>query len=351
MKNLCTYTLAAVVAFAAAPRPADAQVYPERAKLKAKHVAEIYQRHEREDSREEQTERFTKTLRLGQNGTLEVGNIAGDITIVKGGGGDATVEVVKVARGRTVDDAKQQLPLVQVDVIDRNGRGEVRARYPHSDDWRQSGRRNLNVTVSFNITAPAGTQINVNTISGDVRITDIKGELSAASVSGDVRISGASRITEAKSVSGSIDIADTQTDGSLEAGSVSGDVTIRKVNARRLDLQSVSGNVHVEDAQCERVAAHSTSGNIGYAGALAKGGRYELKSFSGDVRVTVAGSTGFEIEASSFSGEVRPEMDITVRNTGDTARRRRTMLSGTYGDGSALLQITTFSGRIAIGKR
>lgn len=351
MKNLLTYTLAAVVAFTAAPAPAGAQVYPERVKLKAKHVSEEYQRRDREDSREEQTERFTKTLRLGPNGSLDVGNIAGDITIARGTGSDTTIEVIKEARGRTVDDAKEQLQLVQVDVTDRNGRGEVKARYPHSEDWTHTGRRNLNVSVSYNITAPAATQINVSTISGDVKITDIKGETSAASVSGDVRISGGARITSAKSVSGSIDIADAQTDGSLEAGSVSGDVTLRKIAARRLDLSSVSGNVQVEDAQCERVTAHSTSGNIGYAGPLTKGGRYELKSFSGDVRVTVAGNTGFEIEASSFSGEVRPEMDITVRNTGDTARRRRTTLSGTYGDGSALLQITTFSGRIAIGRR
>jgi hypothetical protein len=351
MKNLLTYTLAAVVALTAAPRLAGAQVYPERVKLKAKHAAEEYQRRDREDNREEQTERFTKTLRLGPNGSLDVGNIAGDIAIVKGSGSDTTIEVIKVARGRTADDAKQQLQLVQVDVNDRNGRGEVKARYPHSEDWTRSGRRNLNVSVSYNITAPAGTQINVSTISGDVKVTDIKGEVSAASVSGDVRISGGARITSAKSVSGSIDITDAQTDGSLEAGSVSGDVTLRKVSARRLDLSSVSGDVQVEDAQCEHVSAHSTSGNIGYAGALAKGGRYELKSFSGGVRVTVASNTGFEIEASSFSGEVRPEMDITVRNAGDTARRRRTTLSGTYGDGSALLQITTFSGRISIGKR
>jgi hypothetical protein len=351
MRKLLTYSVAALVALTGAPRTAHAQVYPERVKIAVRHAVEEYQRRDREENREEQTERFTKTVRLGANGSLDVGNIAGDITVTRGGGTDATIEVIKTARGRTVDDAKEQLKMVQVDINERAGRAEVKVRYPHSDEnWRGRGRQNLNVSVAYNITAPAGTQLAISTISGDVKITDIKGEIATSSVSGDVRISGASRITSAKSVSGSVDISDTQSDSGLEAGSVSGDVILRKVTARRLDLSSVSGNLQVENSQCERVSAHTVSGTVGFAGAFAKGGRYELKSFSGDVKVAVTGGAGFEVEASSFSGEVRPEMDIVVTNAGDS-RRRQTTLSGTYGDGSAVLQITTFSGRIVIGKR
>lgn len=353
MRKLCTYGIAAALLLAAVPRVAGAQVYPDRVEVKAKnkHVVDGYQRRDREDNREQQTERIAKTVKLGADGSLDIGNIAGDITVVKGGSGtEATIEAIKTARARTVDEAKQQLQAVQVDIVERPGRAEVKARYPRGDEnWHG---RNINVSVAYNIAAPAGTALTINTISGDVKVTDIKGEITAASVSGDVRILNGARISAAKSVSGSIEITDVQTDGSLDAGSVSGDVVIRKATARRLELSSVSGNVQVDDAQCERVTAHSTSGNIAYGGALAKGGRYELKSFSGDVRLAVAGSTGFEVEASSFSGEVRPELELQLHNAGaDNARRRRTAISGTYGDGSAVVQITTFSGRIVIARK
>ena len=43
-------------------------------------------------------------------------------------------------------------------------------------------------------------------------------------------------------------------------------------------------------------------------------------------------------------------MPITARGGTDTGRRQKT-LSGTYGDGSAILELTTFSGNVVITKR
>src|SRR5437867_2040356 len=223
---LGSFVLAALAALPAA-RPASAQVYPERILIKDKALRIVdvaYQRRSRDDNREEQTERITKTLRLGGNGFLDLGNIAGDVTVTRGGGSDATVEIVKTARGRDVADAREMLQLVQVDVSERAGRAEVKTRYSGGDDQRRYGRRNVSVSVAYNVTAPAGTHLSVQSIWGSIKVTDIKGEVSATSVSGDVRISGASHVMAAKSISGMVDIVETQTDSGLDATSVSGDV-------------------------------------------------------------------------------------------------------------------------------
>ena len=71
------------------------------------------------DGREEQTETLKKTVRLGSNGELDITNITGNIEIKRGGGGDATIDVVKVARARTVEEAKELLPLVKVEINER----------------------------------------------------------------------------------------------------------------------------------------------------------------------------------------------------------------------------------------
>jgi hypothetical protein len=340
----------------AVPRPADAQVYPERlvAAVKARglEAARAYQRRAREDNREEQTEHTTKVIRLGADGVLALGNISGDITISRGGGADTTIDVVKTARARTPEDAKQMLKLVTIEIGERNGRADVRARYPAGGDQGWSGRRNVNVSVAYTVTTPAGTRVSIESISGSVKVTDIKGDINANSISGDLRISGAGRIGTAKTISGTVEIVETQADGPVAGSSVSGDVVFRHVNARRIDAGSVSGNIRLEDVQCERVSAQTTSGSVWFAGPLQRTGRYDLKSFSGEVRVLLAGATGFEVDASSFSGEVRTDFPVTVRgNVQPNRRGRHTTLSGTYGDGAAVLNLTTFSGSIVISKR
>lgn len=357
MNRLLAYVVAAVVAVPLLPDPVSAQVYPERVSIAVKARATVatargYQRRTRDDNRDEQTERTTKVIRLGADGALALGNIAGDITVTRGGGSDATIEIVKTARGRTPEDAKEQLALVPVEVTERNGRAEVRTRYPSgpgNNDQRRKDRRNINVSVTYTVTAPAGTRLSIDSISGNVRVTDIKGDINANSISGDVRISGAGRIGTAKTISGTVEIADTQADGAVAGSSVSGDVVFRRVTARRLDGGSVSGNVKLDDVQSERVSAQTTSGSVWFSSALARNGRYELKSFSGEVRLLLSGNTGFEVDANSFSGDVRAS-DFSITTRGSTSRNHRT-LSGTFGDGAAVLDLTTFSGSIVISKK
>lgn len=339
-----------IVVLLLAPLPARAQVYPERIVGKVKDrvaAATAYQRRAREDSREQQTQRTTKTFRLGAQGSLMLGNISGDISVGRGGGNEISVEIVKSARGRDVNDAKALLQLVTVEAVERNGRAEVKAHYPGGDELRRSNRRNVNVDVAYNVTAPAGTHVSVETISGDVKITDIKGDVNASSISGDVRVTGGGRVGTVKSISGTVEVSDAQADGPLEASSVSGDVVLRRIGAARVAGGSVSGNIRFEDIQSHRVEGHTTSGNITFSGTLAKNGHYELKGFSGEVRVALTGNTGFELDASSFSGQIRAD-DFPITTRGRIGRRT---LNGTYGDGSAVLDLSTFSGSIVITKR
>ena len=46
-------------------------------------------------------------------------NVSGDIVVTRGGGNEVSVEIIKTARGRTDDDARELLQLVQVEVVER----------------------------------------------------------------------------------------------------------------------------------------------------------------------------------------------------------------------------------------
>jgi DUF4097 and DUF4098 domain-containing protein YvlB len=351
-----TYTRLTVLALAALALPVAAAAQTahdrERHAVRTVHttVHEAVERYQGGGSRQEETERITRTLKIGANGELDLSNIAGDITVTRGRGTEAEIEIVKTARGRTVEDAKQMLGLVQVEINDRSGRAEVTTRYP-SNENRRNERRNINVSVAYNVTAPAGTSLTVRSISGDVKVDAVTGDLSLESVSGNIGISNAGRISSAKSISGNVSIADTPIDGSAEASSVSGNVVLQRVKARRLGLNSVSGNLVVDDVTAERVDGQTVSGNVQFTSSLSPNGRYELQSHSGDVRVTLTGNTGFELEANSWSGSVRADIP-GLRPTGDADRRgRRRTLRATHGNGSAILNITTFSGNAIVTRR
>ena len=343
-----TAVLLAAAVIGSGALPAAAQPPRDRASARERATAERQQSRDR-DQREELTERFTRTLKVGANGEIHLANVAGDVTIARGSGSEATIEVLKVARARTSDEARQMLELVSVEISERGGRGDVKVRYPH-DEFRRNNRRNINVSVSFNVVAPAGTGVSVHSVSGSVSAKDIKGDLNLETVSGTVRIHGGGRVGTAKSVSGNVEIVDTDSDGEIAASSVSGTVLLRNVKTRDISVDSVSGNVVLQDVSSNNVEAQTVSGEAEFTGALARNGRYELTSHSGSVRVTVAGSGGFEIEATSFSGEVRTDLPLKSRSSEGSRRLNRT-LRGVYGDGSAFLEVTTFSGNIVIAKR
>jgi DUF4097 and DUF4098 domain-containing protein YvlB len=352
MKPTLLLLAAAAVAF---PAPATAQVRERDALVvrEAVRSAIVLQRDRNQQrNRVEQTERISRTLQLGEAGQIELSNVAGDITISRGRGREVAIEAVKRAYGQTDEDARAQLGLVTVEITERGGRAEVRTRYPGSE-MKTTGRRSINVSVQFTITAPAGTRITAKSISGDITTANISGDLSLETVSGDVRIESGERISAAKTISGNVEIVSTSVDGTLSAGAVSGTVTLRNVKARRVDLGNISGDIVLRDVVCERAAAQTVTGDVLWEGALSSGGRYDLRAHAGDVRLVLPTNVGFEVEASSFSGEVRSDFPLTLSGTDPVGRRRRlhTSARGVHGDGSAYLDLSTFSGSIIITKK
>jgi DUF4097 and DUF4098 domain-containing protein YvlB len=290
----------------------------------------------------EQTERFSRRVRLGRDGRVSVSNIAGDITVTGGAGDEVSIEAVKRTRGD-----QSQLGSVQIEVDEGAGRVDVRTNHTG---------RNDRVSVDYTVTVPTSASVDVHSVSGALRVTGVRGSVRAETVSGNVTATDTPKLESAKSVSGDVSLAGVSTDGDLSAGSVSGNVTVKNVKVHGLDFNSVSGDVIIADATCDRLGVKSVSGNVEYAGGITRAGRYDINVHSGNVRLMLSNPAGFELNANSFSGSIRSDFPLTIG--GDSSRRdgRRTGVSNhnvraTYGDGSATLLIRTFSGDIVIAKR
>ena len=285
-------------------------------------------------------DRQTRTLALGAAGNLELRTVSGDITGVAGRGRDVQLEIVRTVRARTPEEVTRGLAEVTAVVDHQGDRASVTAVYP-------TGRRlPFRVDVSYVVTAPPGTRISLSTVSGHVNVSGIKGDLSASVTSGAIEISGAGQVSTARTISGDVTLTDVTSDAGMTLGTVSGNIRIERVTARRVEVDSTSGSITARRVSCERAALRTLSGEIDYNGELARGGRYEFQSHSGNVHVIAGGQAGFTLQASSFSGTIQPASSVALK--GVTADRRS--LRGTYGDGSAALIATTFSGNVTIGR-
>ena len=331
-----------------------AQQQAERERERAQQQAE--RERERARLREQrrpfvETERATRTFRIGTAGELYLANIAGDITISRGTGNEAHVEMIKTARGVTTEEAKESLGLVTIDIVERPNRAELKTIYPGGDETRRATRRNIDVSVAFNVTVPTGTRVRANSISGAVSAKDVKGDLVLKSVSGAVRLANGGGTSTAESISGTVEVVETALDGALSASTASGPITLRRVKARRVDAHSISGSLILDDVDSQIVDAQTVSGTVQFNGTLSRNGRYELSSHSGALNVAVGGATGFEVDATSFSGSVRSDYQFDQRDREPARGRMHRSLRGVHGDGSAVLELSTFSGSISITKR
>jgi DUF4097 and DUF4098 domain-containing protein YvlB len=98
-----------------------------------------------------------------------------------------SIEAVKQARGN-----QQDLNVVDINVDARAGHVDVQTRYRS---------RNVRVAVSYTVTVPSSTSVELKSISGDIRVTDVQGSVRAESISGNVTTSGTPRLELARSIS------------------------------------------------------------------------------------------------------------------------------------------------------
>ena len=307
-----------------------------------------------QDSRQgpETTDRFSGVYKIDGDGAVDLTQIAGDVRVVTGRGNEIRVEAIKRVRHRDAEEAKRLLSALRIEVTQVGNRVEIRTIYP-----RTTGTRNWNGSVDYTLTVPQSAAVASKTVSGDVSVSGVRGEVRAETVSGDVDVTDTPNLVVAKTVSGDVRARDIAA-ATLTLGTVSGTVIATGLKVRTLDAGSVSGNLQLSDLEVERLTAKTLSGDIEFAGSLARGGRYEFHAHSGNVRLTLpSNTTGFDMDASTFSGSVRSDFPVTLRSTtrtDNTSGRRNQSnraVRGSFGDAGAILSLRSFSGNVVITKR
>jgi DUF4097 and DUF4098 domain-containing protein YvlB len=184
--------------------------------------------------------------------------------------------------------------------------------------------------VQVRIRCPHGADLDVKTVSADVRCDGFLGAASVKCVSGDVTLPDVAGDARIKSVSG--DVRMSRVAGVVEVQTVSGDV-IAHAAGGNVSVTTVSGDLRVDEAG-RAVTTKSVSGDQ-FVGAV-KGGA-TCQSVSGDVYVAIPRGMSVWIDANSRSGDVTSELDPSE--------------GGGEAEGSvAELRVKTMSGDIRIAR-
>jgi DUF4097 and DUF4098 domain-containing protein YvlB len=285
-------------------------------------------------------DKFTRTEPLDRAGKVSVLNVSGTIQVRTWDKAEVKIDAVKISEASTTEKAKENLGLVNIEVVKEGNALRVETKYPDGKIFR--GR--LNVHVNYVLSIPDRATLRVKNVSGDIDVAAIGGALDIDEVSGTVKITDAAGTVEAKTVSGGITLSGGNGEVGLKA--VSGRIQASGVKGS-IDAETVSGSIFLKDVKGARsVRAKTVSGGIDCETDILPGGRYSFDALSGGINLTLPSSAAFDLEAESFSGSIKTDFAVTV-----SGRVSPKELRGTVGAGGAVLRVKTFSGTVDIKKK
>ncbi len=189
----------------------------------------------------------------------------------------------------------------------------------HPSRWRMRGR-NSRVTVHV----PAGSDVEVDSASGEVRMAGRLGAVRVRTASGDVEIGDVGKL-DATTASGSVSCREVS--GDADVTTVSGDCTLQRVGGR-LEATLTSGDLRV-DACGGDISVGSTSGDVRLG--RCDGSDIAVRSISGDVRLGLPTGVRVDADVSTLSG--RATLPDPAPPTGQVDRRPvRLQLKSVSGD-------------------
>ena len=271
-----------------------------------------------------------ETRSASPNGRVSISNLAGSVKVL---GWDRNELSVK---GTIPDECS-------LEITGSESRINVEVKWPERSRHHLRGDdQQSNITVSL----PKGSEVSVNTVSADIDLSGVLGDLSLESVSGEMKARDSAGTIEFKSVSGDVTILAPSKDVQGEA--VSGDVTIDGPSGE-VQISSVSGDVEVTGGPFARMEASTVSGDVSFRGEISPEARIEVSSHSGDIECYVPKEVSADFSIETFSGDIDSDLGGQAERASRHAPGKK--LDFTTGTGSARIELSSFSGDIEVRTR
>jgi hypothetical protein len=188
--------------------------------------------------------------------------------------------------------------------------------------WLRPQRRAATITV----TVPTGCPVQLGVVSASAVVSGLSARASIKSLSGDVTLEGVSGKVDAQTIA-----------GDLEAVGLTGSI----------GFTTVSGELGLAGGRLDRLTARGVSGQVTADVDLNTGSRVQIGTVSGAVTLRLPGAADTDVELRSTSGRVASSFSGLDRKE----RAGASTATGTLGEGTGRLSVTTISGDIALMAR
>lgn len=223
---------------------------------------------------------------------------------------------------------------------------------PRDGDRRSDDDRGDRRGRALELEVPRGVRVVISTLSGDVEVYDINGNVEVRSTSGTLQFGGVSGRLIAETISG--DVRASGTTSVTRITTVSGDVRVRESRGD-VELHTTSGDVSVSGDAITRFSAETMSGDVQFDGVFDASARVQVSTHSGDVTLRVPDAVRGRLDLSTVNGEFVAGGPLTLMPGDAGSRRGRSARRFEFGPGAGSagaaglqLDISTFNGDVRL---
>jgi DUF4097 and DUF4098 domain-containing protein YvlB len=247
--------------------------------------------------RYERTEQTSAAMAEAEQ--ISVDTSFGEITITGAQTNDCNVTAKITGQAPTADEAKSLAEQTHIKLEAEGKTLVVKAEKPHV-------RNNRSITISYNIVVPTKTGIRCKSSYGEIKLTNIRGNVIARTSFGDVI---------AENITG------------------------------RVQLDTSYGKVDCREISCADFAANSSFGDIevGFSNACPNDLSAKITTSYGDIDADVPINFAGKVVVETSFGKIKTEVPLMIK--GDLGRTR---LTGTVGEGNGKLNLKTSFGSVTI---
>jgi DUF4097 and DUF4098 domain-containing protein YvlB len=224
-----------------------------------------------------ETERVDRVFAIGPGGTLKLKNFSGSVTITGTGRSDVSIKAVRIA-------TREKLDRIRLEMESSGSTVTIDANRRDRGDGDRKDNDNV-VRTEFDIEVPSDTRLDLSVFSSPVTVKGVTAEQEIHGFSSDVRVADVSSRLRVKTFSGGVEVgvSPSTAEPELDVNTFSGDirVTLPEGARGRVSFSTFSGGLHGDMplTLTERSRRNRLSADLG-GGA---GKELRFHTFSGDV--------------------------------------------------------------------